>query len=150
MKLAPVPPRSAAALKAVLDSLDVEHEHRYRPGYLVSNSTWCNRFVTDATEKLGCPVPFVLANEQHDWISGDAGRAKGWRAVDFSEALKGINEGLPTVAAWRNPIGHGHVGMGCPSSMPGLHIAAAGRVNFACAPIAWSFGDHPFRLFSHQ
>ncbi len=139
--------RSPDIYIAQLDSLDVEHEPTYQPGYLVPGATWCNRVVSDATERLGCPVPFYLANNQHDWLSSDVGKEAGWlELVDFGAAVAAADLGQPTIASWKNPGGsHGHIAM----IRPGGHITQAGAHNYNDAPLVRGFGDLQPQFFTH-
>ena len=140
--------RSPDIYRAQLDSLDVENEPMYQPGYLVPNSTWCNRVVSDATERLRCPVPLMLANEQHAWLSDERGKAAGWiRLVDFGAAVAAADIGQPTIASWANPAGqHGHIAL----VRPGGHITQAGAHNHNDAPLARGFGDLQPDWFTHS
>ncbi len=136
---------TAEEYAAVLDSMHVETEAHYQPGYLVAGATWCNRLVSDATAALGCPIPFRPANAQYDWLY--AGGAGGWVEVfGLLDATAHAALGQPTVAAWRNNLGlHGHIALVRPNG----HVCAAGAHNFNDAPLTRSFGPVAPRFFTH-
>lgn len=147
-------PRSPAALKLVLESFHVETAEKYRKRDVTGDGlaeTWCNRFLSDVTDALSCPVPFLLANAQVAWLR-EIGPVKGWKMVDAHQAEILVNEGYPLVAGWSNPRGHGHVGVGSPtpSGVSGLHLAQAGSTNFTCRPVSRGFGLTPYLLFAHD
>lgn len=110
--------------------------------------TFCNDYVNAVTTALGCPVPPILANEQHDWL---ASPANGWRQLvddaDGTAAEKArllAESGVPVVASWKNPTaGHGHVAVCVPapdSDKGALYVSAAGSQNWQQAPLTKSFG----------
>jgi hypothetical protein len=106
--------------------------------------TFCNDAITQLTLPLGCAVPIALANQQHDWLTGEPGKAAGWVLVDAETARQRAATGFPTVATWKNPTGgHGHIMLVVPSpdaDMGHLYVAGAGVKNFNCARIEDSFG----------
>lgn len=106
--------------------------------------TFCNDAITQLTLPLGCAVPIALANEQHDWLMGGAGKADGWLQVDAETARQRAATGFPTVATWKNPSGgHGHIMLVVPSpdtDMGHLYVAGAGLKNFNSTRIENSFG----------
>lgn len=139
---------TAAEYDAELDSLCVETEPIYQPGYLAPGLTWCNRLVSDATARLGCPIPFLPANAQHDWLRNlDGGSRAGWVEVhDLPEAIINASRGYPTVASWRNNLRpHGHIALVRSNG----HICAAGAHNFNDAALTRSFGPVEPRFFTH-
>jgi len=155
-------PRSRKLYLDAIATLDVEHRERYRARDVTGDGipeTFCNLFLSDCTALLECPIPFILANIQVEWLSGPPGLAAGWLELHplpgttvEVQAIARAELGLPTVAAWANPSGgHGHVGMIVPAEppTPGIHVAAAGARNFQNSPIQRSFGVlHP-RYFTH-
>jgi len=158
------PPRSRQSYLDLIASLEVELNPIYKAGYLVAHTTWCNRFLTDATRLLGCEIPFQKANDQVVWLATMPGAAAGWYELNALSTPSGIvtveaqataraELGLPTVAVWSNPdpAGHGHVGVVVPAQppAPGVHIAAAGSHNFQNALISRSFGAYIPRYFTH-
>lgn len=124
--------RSPAALREVLDQFNVETSTRYTP--YRNGNTYCNIFVWDATNALGCEVPHYVdyatgepryypdvsgayeldANGVHDWLV-NKGAEYGWREVTAEEAQAWANKGNPVVAARKKSGGIGHVQMVCPS-----------------------------------
>jgi len=145
--------RSAVALGAVLDSLNVETVKRYQPG---DGKTWCNVYVNDATLCLGCGVPHFAglgelnANGTIMWLRS-AGRDHGWREVGEQTARAEALKGSPTIVAWENPHGHGHLAMVRPSPEPGpIYIAQAGAVNHNLCTLSMGFGGAgPLAYFVH-
>ena len=143
-------PRSPATYVATLATLDVEHAESYRAGRLIPGTTWCNLYLSDGCAALGVGMPFVLANDQCDWLHSPMAAQRGWVAlVDSSSAKAAAELGQPTVAVWKNPGSHGHVAFVIPSGRPGIHISQAGRVNYASAPLSWGFGEHTPAFFTH-
>ncbi len=137
---------TAQEYSAVLDSLDVEHNAAYQPGYLVPQSSWCNRLCSDATAKLGCPIPFRPANAQYDWLRGGGASGEWVEVTNLLEATAHAALGQPTVAAWRNNLGlHGHIALVRPNG----HVCAAGAHCFNDAPLTMSFGPVVPRFFSY-
>jgi hypothetical protein len=146
--------RSATILSAVLDSLSVEHVERYQPG---DGKTWCQILTWDATLCLGCEVPHWVgkgelnANETVLWLRNE-GRDLGWREVGEQTARIEALMGHPTIAAWENPDGHGHVAMVRPSPEPGpIYICQAGATNHNLCTLARGFGTNgPLVYFAHD
>lgn len=114
--------------------------------------TFCNCAITEMTAQLvEQPVPLLIANEQHDWLDGDAGKEAGWRKLEDDQDGTAIEKarilaeaGAVVVASWKNPTGgHGHIGLCVPApdnDKGRLYIAAAGLQNYEQAPIERSFG----------
>ena len=147
------PPRTPEALKAAVAALQVGSNPVYQPGHLVTGSTWCNRFASDVTALLGCPVPFHKANEQLAYLAGLEGAGHGWRElVGPTRRIVAVDQaerGFPTLAVWSNPGGHGHIALLIPGPPGKMFIAQAGATNFSSGPISAGFGTLPFRLFTH-
>ena len=145
--------RSPEVLIAAIASLAVETNPAYQPGHLVAGSTWCNRFVSDVTSLLGCPVPFLVANQQLEYLKGIDGAADGWFELEgpvrHLVAIDKAERGIPVIAVWGNSVGHGHIAILRPALLGKMFIAQAGATNFSSGPIGKGFGDHPFRLFNH-
>ncbi len=134
--------RSPGKLREVLDQFNVETSARYTP--YRNGATYCNIFVWDATNALGCEVPHYVdsvtgepryypnvsgayeldANGVHDWLV-NKGAQYGWREVTAEEAQAFANEGYPVVAARKKSGGIGHVQMVCPS-LDGAYDPARG------------------------
>lgn len=161
--------RSSNAYLAAVEQFRVEEAPRYLAG---KGLTWCNRFVCDVTDAMGCPVPYQLANDMADWFL-DKGAKKGWQQVDGAKAYLIALSGCPVVAIWKNTepvldargkpilgvdgkllVHHGHVAMvvpvpAVPSKPAALRIAQAGLRNFNNAPLASGFGTRPVEYFAH-
>ncbi len=130
-------PRSRANLLSVFASFDVEHEPKYLPGH---GLTWCNRYVSDVTMALDCPIPFRLANEQVLWLDSIEGTMDGWERTDPYQAQVALDRGEVIVVGWFNSTGHGHIAMGIPAISTELHISQAGSRNFNNKPVSSGFG----------
>jgi hypothetical protein len=133
--------RSVRTLLDVVAVLDPEHNASLQPRNSLS---YCNDAITELTLALGCPVPIALANAQHDWLLGEAGKADGWMVVDAETARQRAELGFPTVATWKNPTGgHGHIMLLVPApdtDVGHIYVAGAGAKNFNRARIEDSFG----------
>lgn len=134
-------PRSPAALLGVVEGLRVETNTKYMAG---DEKTWCNLFVHDVTMAMDCPIPFILANAQYDWLSGEEGASAGWTSATLDEAQWHAELGAPAVVVWKNPSkGHGHIAVVVPAPPERenhVYIAQAGKENFSCRPIERGFG----------
>lgn len=122
--------RSAKAYNNVIQQFNVETNSRYTP--YKNGSTYCNIYVWDVTSAMGAEIPhrtdsngdiadsktsnvkYMTANAMYDWL-GNKGKEYGWKEVSAEEAQKYANMGCPSVAAWKNPKGHGHIQMVVPS-----------------------------------
>jgi hypothetical protein len=142
------PSRSAAALDAAIDSLDVENNAKYAPG---GGVTHCNLFLRDAMARLGLGIPLVSANNQGDWFAGTGeggGRQNGWWPVSADDAQYWANLGAPTAVTWINPGGSGHVAVVRPGTVNrnGPEVAAAGASLIGTAAKA-AGKDHAYNSF---
>ncbi len=154
----PTPIRSRKHYLDAIASLRVESNPKYLRRDITGDGlpeTFCNFFLTDATHLLGCPVPLMLATAQIEWLESYAGRAEGWHECDESKAGHAAEAGHPTVAAWANPSGfHSHVALVVPKAdgAPGhgLHIAQAGRHNYANTELQRGFGTLLPRYWTHE
>jgi hypothetical protein len=144
-------PRSAAWLTSTVAARMVETSPRYRKRDMDGKQrTHCNTFLADVTTDLEAPVPWLLANEQIEWLDGPLAAREGWARCGLEEALVAIALGEVVVVGWFNPSGHGHVALGVPGTPGlGLHIAQAGSRNFSCRPVASGFGSNPVQLWRH-
>lgn len=153
-------PRSLEVYALQLDGLDVEHAQHYQPGWGGTGWTHCNALVADACARLGVTVPLIMANDQVDWLCGDAtghfgwtpesmGPGHGWlELVTRGAAIAAANLGQPTIVAWKNHDGpHGHIAMVRPGKE--LRICQAGGQNFNDAPYNRGFGSLESRFFTH-
>lgn len=153
--------RAATVLRHVLEQFQVESAPRYRVRDFDGDGkaeTWCNRFVSDATRALGCPVPYLLANKQVAWLESD-GAKLGWFEVPEPAARGLVQLGWPVVAARRKMLGHGHVAMGKPLSpdtpealRAQLCITQAGRICRDGIPLVAGFGGEvaAIRFWAHE
>lgn len=71
------------------------------------------------------------ANAMVLWLLGDKGKSHGWREVTEPVAIDSAAAGLPTVAAWHNPAGIGHIAwvIPTPGGESGVWLAQAGATN---------------------
>ena len=146
--------RSPQALLEITRQFHVAEALRYRPS---PGITWCNIYLWDATKALGCEIPHfysgkeLTANATCDWLVVN-GPLFGWYGVtDAVTAQAHASAGLPVVATWKNPKGHGHVAV-CvptPAGFSGVYVTQAGGTNFEEGPIARGFGKVPVTYFGH-
>jgi len=148
-----LPARSPTTYRQVVEMLDVARNARYQPK---PGATFCNIFLWDATKANGCEIPHWVYGHEHsandvcDWLRHE-GPANGWTSVDSGHARVRANAGFPTVAAWKNPSGPGHVAVVLPSPDDGpTRIAQAGRHNFFDEPITHGFGDLQPLFYTHD
>lgn len=146
-------PRNPLDLLGAVAALRVETNPIYAPDHLVAGTTWCNLFIADVTRALGCPIPFVRANQQAEYLAGLDGARDGWLELTGpTRHIIGIDQaerGFPTVAVWSYEKGHGHIAILVPGEPGKMCVAQAGSSNFSSGPIARGFGKLPFRLFTH-
>jgi hypothetical protein len=136
--------RSASRYSAVIGQFAVETNPRYAAH---GPQTFAHVFVNDVTSAMGAEVPRRMGdislnvNGVCGWL-GSMGNQQGWRAVDAAGAQAAANAGQPTVAAWRNPAGTGHVAIVRPGTMGsfGPAIAQAGARNFTQGFVEHGFG----------
>lgn len=119
--------RSAAAYNAVIDQFKVATNPRYTPR---GGDTFCNIFVEDVMFAMGIELPWDHANEIADWLSNER---DGWRQVTAQEAQDRANAGYPTVTAFYNYPGIGHLSVVRPgnyATFRAVMTANAGADNF--------------------
>lgn len=162
--------RSAANYRAVINQFDVENNRRYAVNKLGNGDTYCNIFVWDVTRAMGAEIPYLVdaqtgearsfsdtsgayymtANRMSDWLA-KYGAQNGWKRVSAQEAQQYANQGHPAVAVWKNPNGHGHVQVVCPSAdgtydaQKGVTIAQAGRKLYDYAYISQVYGKNTLK-----
>ncbi|MGI5907534.1 MAG: hypothetical protein ACOX8O_02710 [Christensenellales bacterium] len=162
--------RGAANYRAVIDQFRVETNGRYKVNKQGRGDTYCNIFVWDVTSAMGAEIPHYVdaktrepraypdtagalcmtANMMGDWLE-TTGPAHGWRRVSAQEAQHYANSGSPAVAVWKNPGGHGHVQMVCPSAngaydpQKGVTVAQAGRLLYNYAHITRVYSNRTLR-----
>lgn len=142
--------RSPDAVLGLVSGIDVVNNFAFlaRDGVTV-----CNCYVTVCTAALGCAVPPMLANKQHEWLLSNEGMLAGHMHVDSETARQRAALGYPTIASWSNPQGHGHIAMCVPPPFGDarLFVSAAGEHNFVRAPIERSFGlGKSIDFFTHD
>ena len=149
--------RSASLYRSVIDQFSVETNPRYA---IRNGSTYCNIFMWDVTRAMGAEIPHYIdpktqapryypdvkgasqmnANATYNWLH-EHGSDYGWYEVTPEQAQVLANQGHPAVTAYKNPGGHGHVQVVCPSqdgrydAKRGVTIAQAGRHFYNYAPI---------------
>lgn len=141
--------RSADNLRTVVAGFGLETN----PVYLPANGlTWCNRYLSDVTTILDCPIPFRLADAQIEWLKSLEGAAHGWTEVPQATASAAVELGHPAAATWSNPDGHGHVALCVPwlKGPRGVYVSQAGARNFSYGPLARGFGSHPVVFYAHE
>lgn len=143
--------RNAANYRAVIDQFQVETNPRYTPNKNGKGDTYCNIFIWDVTRAMNAEIPHYIdrdtsapayypdttnarelnANATQDWLK-QYGAQNGWIEVDAQTAQQYANAGRPAVTTWKNPSGHGHVQVVCPSQsgeydpVQGVTVAQAG------------------------
>ncbi len=143
--------RSAQSLRAVIAQFGVETNGRYEVNKRGRDDTYCNIFAWDVTGAMGAEVPHYIdratgdirtypdtkgaselsANATYDWLAQHGGRY-GWKRVSEEEAQALANAGRPAVGVYKNPSGHGHIQVVCPSrdgafnAEKGVTVAQAG------------------------
>lgn len=143
--------RSREELIATVNRFDVERN--YLPQEVPATHqkfTHCNAFASDIAAALGCPVPLVLANDQHLWLTKH-GAENGWASCSSITAQEAANKGCPSLATWVNSTGHGHIALVVPSPKgeAGVWIAQAGAANFSCGHLSRGFGALPVSFWRH-
>lgn len=191
--------RSPDTVLALISGLDVVNNAAFLPGILavaagdehpdcffegqpvkLMHYTRCNGYATACTAALGCPVPPMKANQQHDWLMSNEGQLAGWMHVDSETARQRAQGGYPTMAVWKNvhwrcsrclkPAAgagtcancggttvlvedHGHIALvvpADPTGPTGIYVSAAGQQNFVRCLLARSFGDIKPDYFTHN
>ena len=128
--------RSADVYNQIINQFDVEGNDRYLNNKQGKGDTYCNIYMWDVTSAMGAEIPHYVneagepvayenrreenahalnANAIFNWLANN-GETYGWRKVSPEEAQMHANAGHPAVTAWRNPQGHGHVQVVCPSA----------------------------------
>lgn len=153
--------RSAELTRQIVAQFSLESAPRYRPRDYDGDGkreTFCNVFINDATDALGCPVPRRLdrtwysANAQHEWLA-KYGEANGWRVVDRTWIHPLVEGGRPIVATWLNDsMGPGHIAL-CVAhkdGRDGIYVAQAGIVCHSCLPYGAAFGRREAKFYVHN
>ncbi|QQE75772.1 hypothetical protein KDJ56_07510 [Brevibacillus composti] len=98
--------RSKEAYQKVLDMPKFDVTKSYLP----DKYTYCNIFTRDVMKEMGADMPQKLANDLYGWFQTAQAKKQGWREVTAEEAQRLANQGMPTVASWKNTKGyHGHI-----------------------------------------
>jgi len=161
--------RSAVNYVAVAKQFDVENNPRYARGHAkpgVGRETYCNIFLWDVTLAMGCEIPHWIdpatfvsvpmgkgreqdANTVCDWMAQHS-LSNGWMVCGEKQARLRASGGFPTVVAWKNPGGIGHVAVILPGS-DFTHIAQSGGTNFFDGDIHKGFGAlGPLVFYTHD
>jgi len=150
--------RDADAYKTIIDETyewgtkkqGSQNLARYTPklwyGSGNNNTTFCNFFVKDVTDKMGVGVPSSTANQMIRTLK--KGHA-GWETVTRAQAVEAAGKGQPTIVGWINPKerSSGHVVM----LRPNGKIANVGSTNNPNATIGRGFGTKgPLHYFTHK
>lgn len=143
--------RNAALYSAIINQFNVEDNERYRVNKQGIGDTYCNIYTWDITRAMGAEIPHFIeeatgkpvtsggegikemtANDINDWLH-TYGEQYGWTQVTAQEAQEYANQGSPAITSWKNPDGHGHLQVVCPSrdgtynQERGVTISQAGR-----------------------
>lgn len=144
--------RSPEKYLEVVKQFNVETSNRYRPR---PPMTFCNIFVSDVTRAMLADIPHWIkyidslsSERDHDARELTANAtldilnhgAWGYFECAMHEARDYANAGRPTVAAWFNPVGPGHIAMLVPSEHESVTVAQAGLVCSSSVAIATAFG----------
>ena len=168
--------RSASLLRKVIDQFHVQTNPRYAVNKKGYGDTYCNIFVWDVTRAMGAEIPHYIdpqtkepmyypdtsgareltANGIYDWLAQKGGEY-GWKEVTAEQAQQLANQGRPVVTAKKNPSGHGHVQVVCPSadgaysSARGVTVAQAGSKleNYTSMASLYGTGSPPFKYYAH-
>lgn len=162
--------RSATNYVEVAKQFDVEHNPRYVRGHNNDPTdgleTYCNIFVCDVMRAMGVPLPHW--NDPATGVETPMGKGKetsangvcvwlqqhaitfGWMRCDETQARTRASNGYPTVVAWFNSRGIGHVALVLPGT-DFTHIAQAGATNFFDDNLKKGFGGiSSLRYYSHD
>lgn len=140
--------RSADNLLAATRALHVTEAKRYLPA---NGNTFCNIFMADATQLMGCSISHrdAAGNERtinQTILDLRAGKYAGWYKVAASDVANRAQFGLPTVAVWLNPKGHGHVSVAVPKPANGveghIYVTGAGAACREQCTIEQQFGGY--------
>lgn len=150
--------RSREGLIAAVEQFRVEESFRYQKRDVTGDGvdeTFCNVFAIDVSRAMGCPLPFMRANELADWIEVK-GPKKSFVPVPAEKALQLVEAGCFVTAVRRNPDPKrsGHIVVLRPHGVVGsrvveLRCAQAGLRNFNDGPLKSAFPDRAVRLFAH-
>jgi hypothetical protein len=149
--------RDPGTYEAVIDQFHVESNPRYVRNRAGRGESYCNIFVWDVTRAMRAELPHwvdddgepaavqcgreTTANGVIEWLRAHGARF-GWHPAGASGAQSWANRGRPSIAAWYNPAGIGHLAVLRPGSVDehGPLIAQAGEINAARVRAADAFG----------
>ena len=144
--------RSRDTYLRVVLQFEVTSSPRYKAE---DGKTWCGHYCWDVTRAMCAEIPhWWLGNElnvngMYSWLEA-SGPRYDWKPCTPSEAVDNANLGCPTVVAWRNPNGPGHIAMVLPGPTGGSpSIAQAGKVNFVGKSVTAGFGSNPLAFYRH-
>lgn len=166
--------RSAETYRAVIDQFSVTTNPRYMVNKKGQDDTYCNIFLWDVTLAMGAEIPHYVdsatgqaraypdvqgareltANATYDWLA-QHGEAYGWRRATAEEAQQMANEGKPAITIWKNPGGHGHAQIVCPSEdgvydpERGVTVAQAGSKLHDYVPITQIYSDRSLETVAY-
>lgn len=147
--------RSSTNLLAAVAALHVTTAQRYAPDL---THTWCNVYASDLLGILRAPLPRIVAGREltiNEVIGGLRGRdfvfrdwtrlaGAGWAsdAKTLARLFDLADAGMPTIATYQNPTGHGHIAVLVPGHdrAHGIFVSCAGRICLERGPIAQAFG----------
>lgn len=163
--------RSPGLLERCIRQFRVAENPRYRANQQGAGETYCNIYLRDVTQALGCEIPHVVnpqgervelghgqqqdANAMVRWMN-QYGRGQGWKRVSDLLARLEANAGRPAVALWfaQDPPYIGHVAILRPAPadpVRGPAIAQAGARNFDDGHLADGFGSRgPVEYWVHD
>ncbi len=159
--------RSAEELSWLADALQVDKPGAFTAGVVQDPATGkvipvtrCNGYAVAFMCALGVKLPAEMrADQLHDWLSSDAGRAAGWEELDKEAARQRAELGFPVLAVWHSADGemHGHIAVmvPAPAAMTGFaFVSAAGApsATFRVGRIEATFGASRMaavRYFAH-
>ena len=142
--------RGPSAYRSVIDQFNVERSSRYAPR---DGLTFCNIFVSDVTRAMIADIPHWVIGTTPATHKDDGAReltanatidlmpAWNWLACTEAEAVQHANLGQPTVAAWKNIAGPGHIAMVVPSESNQVVVAQAGLICNSRIPLSVGFGS---------
>lgn len=168
--------RSAELYRQVINQFHVETNPRYEVNKKGHGDTYCNIFLWDVTRAMGAEIPHYVdpqtkepvyypnvsgareltANATYNWLA-EKGAQYGWREVTAEQAQLLANQGRPVVTAKKNPSGHGHVQVVCPSAdgaydpRRGVTVAQAGSklTNYSSMASLYRSGFSQFKYYAH-
>lgn len=166
--------RSPELLEQVVAQFRLDRPGRYTPRDVSGDGkdeTFCNVFVSDATQALGCPIPHVGLRsitckacgavapgwgerrvlETRAWLIYEGPR-HGWEKLPDGHVAQAMADtGQVAVTLHQGATAaHGHIALLVPSrGQPGVWIAQAGRSVFPRGTLESGFGALPVEYWGH-